>query len=64
MTGKRVPAAIDYALKAGMKHLVIVGEKEEREQKISIRNLLEKTQVEVSLKNVERIRSILGEGAE
>ncbi len=64
VTGKRVPAAIDYALKAGMKYLVIVGEKEEREQKISIRNLLEKTQVEVSLKNVERIRSILGEGAE
>lgn len=57
--GKRVPAAIEYALKCGIKFVVIVGEREERGQKISIKNLEKAVQVEVSLSDTNRLREVL-----
>ena len=58
--GRKMPAAIEYALKSGMRYLAIVGEKEEREEKISIKDLERGIQQEVSLSDENRIREVLG----
>jgi len=58
--GKRVPAAIEYALKHGMKFVVLVGEREEKDQKISIKNLEKASQVEVGLSEISRLKEVLG----
>lgn len=58
--GKRVPAAIEYALKHGIRFIVLVGEREERAQKISIKNLERASQVEVSLSDLSRLKEVLG----
>ncbi len=60
--GKRVPAAIEYALKHGMKFVVLVGEREEKDQKISIKNLEKASQVEVGLSEISRLKEVLGSG--
>ncbi|MEM1655866.1 MAG: histidine--tRNA ligase [Nitrososphaerota archaeon] len=57
--GRRVPAAIEYALKNGMRYLVIIGEREEEEGKISIKDLERGIQQEVSLGDENRIREVL-----
>lgn len=58
VTGKKLPTAIEFAVKHGMKFMVIVGEKEEKGEKISIRNLETRTQVEVDLKDVKKIMEV------
>jgi len=58
--GRRVPAAIEYALKHGMKFAVIVGKREEEDEKASIKNLEKAIQVEVNLKDINGIREVLG----
>jgi len=58
VTGKKLPTAIEFAVKHGMKFIVIVGEKEEKGEKISIRNLGTRTQVEVDLKDVKKIMEV------
>jgi len=58
VTGKKLPTAIEFAVKHGMKFIVIVGEKEEKGEKISIRNLETRTQVEVGLKDVKKIMEV------
>ncbi len=58
--GRRVPTAIEYALKHGIRFAAIVGEREEKEGKISIKNLEKAVQVEVSLSDVSGIREALG----
>ncbi|MCD6235613.1 MAG: histidine--tRNA ligase [Thaumarchaeota archaeon] len=55
VTGKRVPSAIEYALKKGMKFVIIVGEKEEEKGEISVKNLERRTQIEVLLSDEKRI---------
>ncbi len=61
VTGKRLPAAIEYALKSGIKYLVIVGSREESRNTASVRDLERKTQVEVSLDEGRRLAEMLGE---
>ena len=61
VTGKRVPTAIEYAVKNGMKFAVIIGEKEEREEKISVKNLETKIQVEINLQDKHRIMEVFEE---
>ena len=61
VTGKRISTAIEYALKNGMKFVVIVGEREEREEKISLKNLETKAQIEVELSDSRKIMEALGE---
>ena len=56
---KKIPAAIEFAVKNGMKFLIIVGGREEESETVAIRNLEEKTQIEISLREVERIREEL-----
>ena len=58
VTGKKLPTAIEFAVKHGMKFLIIVGEREEKEGKISIRNLETRTQVEVDLKDAKKIMEV------
>ncbi|MEM4718756.1 MAG: histidine--tRNA ligase [Nitrososphaerota archaeon] len=57
--GRKMPAAIEYALKNGMRYLVIIGEREEEEEKISIKDLERGIQQEVSLSDENRIREVL-----
>ncbi len=57
--GRKMPAAIEYALKNGMRYLVIIGEREEEEGKISIKDLERGIQQEVSLGDENRIREVL-----
>ncbi len=56
---RRLPSAIEYALKSGMKFMVIVGGREEAEEKISIRDLELRRQVELPLSDRERIMEAL-----
>jgi len=58
VTGKKLPTAIEFAVKHGMKFLIIVGEREEKGGKISIRNLETRTQVEVDLKDAKKIMEV------
>jgi len=58
---RRLPSAIEYALKSGMKFMVIVGGREEAEEKISIRDLELRRQVELPLSDRERIMEALAE---
>jgi len=57
--GRRMPAAIEYALKNSMKYLIIVGRREEEEGKISIKDLERGVQQEVGLDDEGRIREVL-----
>jgi histidyl-tRNA synthetase len=57
--GRKMPAAIEYALKNGMKFLIIVGRKEEEEGKISVKDLEREVQQEVGLNDEGRIREVL-----
>jgi len=59
VSGKRLSSAIEYAVKAGMKYLVIVGEKEETGEKITIRDLKKKAQIEVGLREEDEIKSVM-----
>jgi len=63
VTGRKVSTAIEYAVKSGMRFVVIVGEREEAEEKISIRDLEARTQVEVYLKDAHKIKLYLGGGS-
>ena len=56
---RKLPSAIEYALKSGMKFMVIVGGREEAEEKISIRDLELRRQVELPLSDRERIMEAL-----
>ena len=56
---RKLPSAIEYALKSGMKFMVIVGGREETEEKISIRDLELRKQVELPLSDRERIMEAL-----
>jgi len=56
---RKLPSAIEYALKSGMKFMVIVGGREEAEEKISIRYLELRRQVELPLSDRERIMEAL-----
>jgi len=60
VVGKRVPTAIEYALKQGMKFVILVGEREEEERKISIKNLEKAVQVEAALDDEKSIKEVLG----
>ena len=59
VVGRRVPTAIQYALKHGMRFLVIVGEREEEAGVISIKDLEKAVQVQVGLNDERRIREVL-----
>jgi len=59
LSGKRLPKAIDYALKNGMRFLVIVGEREEVEERIAIRDLEAREQVEIPLSEHSKIKEVL-----
>ena len=56
---RKLPSAIEYALKSGMKFMVIVGGREEAEEKISIRDLELRRQIELPLSDRERIMEAL-----
>jgi len=56
---RKLPSAIEYALKSGMRFMVIVGGREEAEEKISIRDLELRRQVELPLSDRERIMEAL-----
>ncbi|RLG01523.1 MAG: histidine--tRNA ligase [Thaumarchaeota archaeon] len=58
---RRLPSAIEYASKNGMRFMIIVGKQEEAEEKISIRNLELRRQVEVPLSDKKRITEVLAE---
>ena len=58
---RRLPSAIEYASKNGMRFMIIVGKQEEAEEKISIRNLELRSQVEVPLSDKKRITEVLAE---
>ncbi|MCX8187033.1 MAG: histidine--tRNA ligase [Nitrososphaeria archaeon] len=60
VSGKKLPTAIEFAVKNGMRYVVIVGEREEEGQKIVIRNLETRTQMEVDLVDVDKIMEVLG----
>jgi len=59
VVGRRIPTAIQYALKQGMRFLVIVGRREEEAEAISIRDLEKAVQAQVSLGDERRIREVL-----
>ena len=56
---RKLPSAIEYALKSGMKFMVIVGGREEAEEKISVRDLELRKQIELPLSDRERIMEAL-----
>ena len=56
---RKLPSAIEYALKSGMKFIIIVGKREEAEEKISIRDLELRRQVELPLSDDEKIMEAL-----
>ena len=56
---RKLPSAIEYALKSGMKFIIIVGKREEAEEKISIRDLELRRQVELPLSDEEKIMEAL-----
>ena len=56
---RKLPSAIEYALKNGMKFMIIVGRREEAEEKISIRDLELRRQVELPLSDEEKIMEAL-----
>ncbi len=58
--GRKMQAAIEYALKNGMRFLVIVGKREEEGEKISVKDLERETQLEISLIDEDRIKEVLG----
>ncbi len=49
VTGKRIPAAIEYCEKKGIRWLVIVGEREAQQNTVTIKDLQTRTQIEVKL---------------
>ena len=59
VVGRRIPTAIQYALKQGMRFLVIVGRREEETEAISIRDLEKAVQAQVSLGDERSIREVL-----
>ena len=52
---RKLPSAIEYALKSGMRFMIIVGGREEAEEKITVRDLELRRQVELSLSDREKI---------
>ena len=56
---RKLPSAIEYALKSNMRFMIIVGGREEAEERISIRDLKLRKQVELPLSSREEIREIL-----
>lgn len=61
VAGRKLSTAIEFAAKNGMEYIVIVGEKEEKEKKLVVKNLESRIQVEVDLDDVERLREVLRE---
>jgi len=56
---RKLPSAIEYALKNGMRFMIIVGKREEAEEKISIRDLELRRQIELPLSDEEKIMEAL-----
>jgi len=56
---RKLPSAIEYALKSNMRFMIIVGGREEAEERISIRDLKLRRQVELPLSSREEIMETL-----
>ncbi|PUA30999.1 MAG: hypothetical protein B9J98_08255 [Candidatus Terraquivivens tikiterensis] len=55
VTGKKVPAAIEYCEKRGIRWLVIVGEREAQRNTVTIKDLQNRTQTEIRLDDDEAL---------
>ncbi|MCL7388022.1 MAG: histidine--tRNA ligase [Thaumarchaeota archaeon] len=58
VTGKRIPAAIEYCEKKGIRWLVIVGEREAQRNTVTIRDLQTRTQVETKLDDESTLMNV------
>ncbi|MCS7135803.1 MAG: histidine--tRNA ligase [Nitrososphaerota archaeon] len=60
VTEKKIPAAIEYCEKKGIRWLVIVGEREVQKNTVSIKDLQTRTQTEVKLDDRSALLNIFG----
>lgn len=60
VTGKRLREAIGHYSKKGNRFVVIVGEREEKAGRVTVRDLVERRQLEVDLEDSEGLRRAVG----
>ncbi|MEM4675783.1 MAG: His/Gly/Thr/Pro-type tRNA ligase C-terminal domain-containing protein, partial [Nitrososphaerota archaeon] len=58
VTEKRIPAAIEYCEKKGIRWLVIVGEREAQQNTVTIKDLQTRMQVEIKLDDQSALLNI------
>lgn len=62
LSGRKLKKSLDYANKENIKYVIILGEDEVQKQKIRIKNMFEKTECELLMKDLKSIKDVIGIG--